>query len=242
MSTRQRFSLITLFALLIMTACSSSPAAMQADASATPIPPAATATQAPPTPEPSPTSAPTALPSPTLEPTATAVPALAMLPDGLSGWCLPVGDPTAANSTPDAKPAGAVDVVTENDQVNVIGEFSRCYFFAAFNQPLPDGVLIKFFDGGSNFYQSAVQPLSTDPNTGWALVDHTYLVNPPAWELYFRIDVVAVDDTPFYTSTYHVARGWEPNMCWNGTLPNPITLRCPLRQDLHPWDAGYGEY
>lgn len=241
MPFRSRNVVIPFICLLILNACTAQ-TSINPELTATPIPPAETATQPAASPEPSPTVEPTALPSATPEPTATPIPPLAMQPEGLSGWCMPVGEPNTANTNPEAKPASAVDVQIENGRVDVVGEFTRCYFFAAFNQPFPPGARLNFLDGQSDFYQAALQPMSADPKTGWALVNHTYLVNPPAWELSFRVEVAAADGSVFYDSLYHITRGWTPDKCWNGALPDPTTLKCPLRQDLHPWDQGYGVY
>ena len=229
--------------LLVMAlgACATLPGA-PANPSATPIPPAATATSSSPTAQPSPTTEPTAPPSPTPQPSATPTPPLALLPDGLSGWCIPIGDPNAANTNPQAKPSSAVDVLFNQGRIDVIGEFSDCFFFAAFNQPMPANVQMMFYDGGSSFFQAPLTAMDTDPATGWARVDHTYAVNPPAWELEFQVAVVGADGTSFLSSRYHFSRGWTPDPCWNGSLPDPTTLKCPLRQDLHPWDQGYGIY
>jgi hypothetical protein len=160
-------------------------------------------------------------------------------PTGMAFWCLPEGmtypkDPTAVE-----KSTQAVEAVFSDTGIVLNGPFSVCYL------QLPD----------EEIYQTAEVAVYDQSNSAaWytrkliaheegliAALKHSYLVNPPLWRARYRLEILDADGSALFSTPLVYQRKWQAERCWNGNMPNPTTLRCPLQQDLHPWDAGYGK-
>lgn len=82
-------------------------------------------------------------------------------------------------------------------------------------------------------------PLEGKPETLAATLRHTYIAAPPLWDVSYQFVVADASGKELRRDQVNLHR-WKPALCWNGRLPNVLTLRCPLPQDLHPWDPSYG--
>jgi len=117
-----------------------------------------------------------------------------------------------------------------------------CVFTYTLNGPVPDSLQLQVYEMRAEkpWLTAALTPVEGSPNTVSATLRHTYIIAPPLWDVSYKFalfDAGSAAELRRDTVNFH---RWTPTLCWNGRKPNPITLRCPLAQDLHPWDAGYG--
>ena len=174
--------------------------------------------------------------------TPTPTPTLTQVSDapleGMAIWCLPEG------ITYPKDPAE----IQKNDQAIAIeydagytfrGPYSACFIQLPLNNQYEDAT-VAFFDisNSSSFY---TQKFYKNGDGLIAVVNHSYLVDAPYWQTHYRIEIQAEDGSVLFSAPLLYAREWQAERCWNGNMPNPVTYRCPLQQDLHPWDAGYGK-
>lgn len=209
-------------------------AVVEAAPSAT-LPPSATPTTPPPATE-------TPIP-PTETPAPTAVPALALTGDGLSGWCLPENTLLSAASDPltPAETAELSKVVNGALEIRNL-PWSACVFTYTFNQPAPDGLKLEVYELGakSPWLTSDLKPVEGKPETVSTLLNHSYIIAPPFWEISYEFALKDANGQEIARTPVNLYR-WATALCFNGRPPNVNTLRCPLWQDLHPWDPGYGQ-
>jgi hypothetical protein len=254
MPNKAKWSLPLISALLAIiitiTACSPSapiqptptaPAAAAPEQNATAtFPPPPTATSAPTNTE-VPTATPTPLPTSTPEPTAT--PQLALAQDGFSGWCLPENVLVSAASDPmNPPPAAEKSKIVDNALEIRNMPFSVCIFMYKFNQTAPAGLKLEIYDLNQKipWWKTDLNPVDGQTGTVYTRLRHTYIVNPPLWNVSYVFVVRDANGTELQRSQVNMHR-WATGLCWQGTYPDPITLYCPLQQDLHPWDPGYGK-
>jgi hypothetical protein len=202
-------------------------------------------TQPPPTQAPTqtatslPTSTSTATPSPSA--TDTPVPSLGVTEKGISAWCLPEHGVFAADLDPAQPPTDASIAEWTGAALEVRNLPSNgCVIVYEFNQPAPAGLTLEVSDkSGSKPFLTADLVPSASANIAYALLRHTMLIAPPAWNLSFTFVVKTSAGVELRNDPVNIHR-WVPKLCWNGRPPNVFTLRCPLAQDLHPWDPSYG--
>ncbi|MEA4906705.1 MAG: hypothetical protein GYA17_16295 [Chloroflexi bacterium] len=236
---RQGISSVMLVIVLLgaLAACSTAQTP-EPTAAATQAPSAApaTATMLPPTAtlEPSPTPVP---PTATLPPTSTPV------PEQFTAWCVPAdtGIPPAASDQPWVMPTEGMRTVEVVDGANqLVTHNVSCTFVYTFAQALPAGSMLKVEDDFNNTWlESELTPAGDNANTVYAVLNHSYIVDPPLWTITYRFVVTAPDGSEKRSDSIVFDKGWRPEACWNGALPNPVTLKCIKWEDLHPWDIGY---
>lgn len=194
-----------------------------------------------PTAESTPTLTITPSPEPTL--TATLVPTLGFTDSAISAWCLPENTSLAALQDPLSPPDTAR-----------IGNFSEgvlqiynlpvgaCVVVYHMNMAAPSGLQLSIFDQSlTNPWLSIdLKPVESDPTSVYAQLTHSYIITPPYWNISYQFSVTDSSGVELRRDQVDLNR-WQPKPCWNGRLPNVFTLTCPLKQDLHPWDAGYGK-
>ncbi len=264
------FILATLAFSLVMTACgqatpskpeaatqpevasqpkAAAPTATLAQQAAATLPPTATATAsaaaaagAVPTDTVAPTLTATP-PPPTDTPQPTATPNIALAQDGLSAWCLPENVLVSAASDPLAPPSKAQIGKIENGALEIRNmPFSVCIFLYTFNQPAPSGLKLEIYDLNQKtpWWKADLTPVSSKPTTVYVRLRHTYIINPPLWNVGYEFVLRDASGTELHRDRVNLHR-WITGLCWQGTYPDPYTLYCPLQQDLHPWDPGYGK-
>jgi hypothetical protein len=236
--------LFILAGLLVLSACGRTPTqTTQVSTLAPALPPTQMAVASPTTvPTMAPTAPPTTAPTaslaatavPSAAPTATALPALAVMDQGFQVWCLPV-DALNPATQPSAPPAGArigafVDYMKST---RVIIPASACTLAYTFNQPLPEGVSIEahYFYGGAPWLTATLVPSADNPAVASLSLNQPDVVNPPLWRVNYLFVVkyagkdLRSDVVSFYKPT---AR------CWEGSLPDPVTLTCPSSDSREP--------
>jgi len=162
--------------------------------------------------------------------------------NGLSAWCLPENEPLSLTEDPASPPASARrgEIVGGALEIRNL-PVSACVFVYTFNQPPPDDLKLEIYEHNQKtpWWTAALQPAAGTLNAAAAVLRHTYIIAPPLWDVSFEFAVRDSAGNELRRDTVNLHR-WTPELCWNGRYPNPITLRCPLPLDLHPWDAGYG--
>ncbi len=245
--------LSSLACLLIMTACGSASPAAPSAAPVSDTAPAASAPTATATVEPTATPAPSNTPEPTLTatlppptetpaPTATVTPDPNALPVGISGWCLPDEVMVSAASDPMKPPEAAlIGTMVENGLEIRNQPFSVCVFRYTFEQAAPQGLTLEIYDINQKtpWWKAELTPVEGHPNTVYTQLRHTYIIDPPLWEVHFEFAVRDSGGAELQRDVVNLYK-WETGICWQGNKPDPVTLYCPLQQDLHPWDLGYG--
>ena len=211
------------------------PAATPAPTETPPPPPPPTETLAPPPtatntalPTETPTEAPT--PTATLAPTdtATPIPALAVVQDGVTAWCVSYRDPNPLGGTADA-PSYARMGKLVNGKLNLNVSRGSCTFVFAFNQPAPAGAELQILNDNSNtaWTKAALNPVSSDPKRGFAVLTNPMLNDSAYWQITYPFTLVAADGTILWKDDVLVYKTF-PGLCWEGSTPDPVTLFCPL--------------
>ena len=202
-----------------------------AEPSPTVVPPTATA---------APTATATSLPSP------TAIPALAMAENGFSAWCYPEEQVVTAPPSGEglaimpvnARASTVVDGVPEI----AIPNYSCNYVFE-FNQKAPEGLTVEIYDWLQKkpIFTLPLTPATDKPTAAVLYTKNAYLSKRVFWEYTYKFIVKDKDGTELWNNKVHLNVPWRPAICLAGVLPKATTLRCPLRQDSHPWDLWYGK-
>lgn len=207
--------------------------------------PTETATLAPTaTTEPTATLAPTDTPIPptnTPEPTATAAPTFGPAEDGISAWCLPNEMIATLFNDPAAPPQNAVfgAASTEGFEVNSLPH-TACTFIYKFNQEVTPGMKLQVFELNQSapWLTADLVPVAEAPDSVAAQLTHSYIIQPPYWDISYDFVVVDADGAEIRRDRVNLHR-WKPKLCWNGIYPNLKTMLCNEMQDLHPWDPSY---
>jgi hypothetical protein len=186
---------------------------------------------------PSPTAAPTDLPQ---APTPPPTPASAQQADQLAAWCMPEGYfPDLAAADPTIMPKIAKTGSLVKGALSFQVPFSSCTFVYTFGQAKPAGTKLEIYDlTPAPWLTVSLKPSASNPNILYAVLRHSYIINPPLWSTTYRFVVSAPDGTKIKEDslTFHK---YTPELCWNGLQPSPTKLTCLKQQDIHPWDAGY---
>jgi hypothetical protein len=245
---------LILFAVIVLpvlftSACSSSTPIVVQNTQAAPAAVALAPTTPPAMPTLAPTPAPTDLPaSPTVAPTVPPptpttpppTPTSAPQADQMTAWCMPEGYfPVSATTDPTSMPKIAKTGSVVNGALSFQVPFSSCTFVYTFGQAKPAGTTLEIYDNNpAPWLKVPLTASSSNPNVMYAVIKHTYIINPPLWTTTYQFVVRTPDGTKVKTDplTFH---RYAPALCWNGLLPNPKTLTCQKQEDIHPWDASY---
>jgi hypothetical protein len=235
----ERFKGFVFLSLIVVLLGACAPAATPT-AAAPSEPPAATAA---PTLASTPTAAPTqpvptALPSPTATlPAATAVPPLAISADGFSAWCRPQG--LANPQEPWFMPTGGKTFTKIYGIDALIVPAVSCTFIFTFNQPVTEGVQLEVYDKrAAPWLVTDLIPVA-DTNVAYVTLNNPYIVEPPFWQITYTMAVRDASGQEIWNREVTFDRGYRPELCWDGTLPNAVTMRCRWEKELHPWDPEY---
>jgi len=238
----QRYSRLFFLAaglLMILAACSSNPSppetATAVVETAIPVPPTQTSSPAPaPTVTAAPTLAPTGLPAPTAAPSRTPLPPLAIAEDGFQVWCLPVDAPAASQvsvKVPANARVGAYSDLFEAYQVVIPA--SSCTLAYTFNQPLTQDVQLEAYYsiGTTPWLKTTLSPVQDNPMVGFVTLTQPYVLDPPFWQVdyQFVVRVAGQEARSDRVSFYKVVE-----RCWEGSLPDPVTLACPAADVREP--------
>jgi len=213
----------------------------------TPVEVTATTTNTPlPSPTPLPptaTSVPTA--TATLVPSPTPIPPLAMLNDGFSAWCYPeeqiTAPPSAAGIANPPEGANVSTVVDGIPEVPIPGY--SCNYVFKFNQKAPEGLTVEIYDWLQKkpVFTLPLIPATDAENAAVLSTTNAYLSKRVFWEYTYTFVVKDSSGTELWNNKVHLNVPWRPAICLAGVYPKAVNLRCPLRQDSHPWDPWYGK-
>ncbi len=244
-----QFSIFLLIAVVLFGAgCSAAPTQVVEPALSPEVQPSASLPLATSTPKPTlpPTYTPTAAEIPTTAPSptepSTPTPTFGPAGEGISAWCLPENASLGPASDPANPPAEGKIAQWTGTALEVRDLPSNgCVFIYTFNQPPASELSLQVSDSSESapFLTAALTPVPGDENSVYALLRHTWIIAPPVWEVSFTFTLTGADGAVVRSDQVNLHR-WTPGLCWNGRKPNPLTLRCPLAQDLHPWDPWYG--
>jgi len=164
--------------------------------------------------------------------------------DGFAGWCVPKNifySPEGLQQA-GAMPEGAYPVQVVDGEKEVVIEVQNCSFVYTLDGPVPAGTQFKVFDSsGSPFLTADLTPTTQFPNKGFVTVTHPYVINPPFWTIPYRLDLVGPDGKVLRSDEVNFKRGWTPRVCYDGSWPDPVTLKCKFKGEAHPWDPWYGK-
>ncbi len=192
------------------------------------------------TPEPSETVAPVSVPTATFTatatatetpaPTNTAIPALAVVQEQSAAWCLPIdyAFPAAEAPITNVAPAGARAGSMQDGTLNIQIPAISCTLVFAFNQPVPAGTRIEIayvLAPNSPWMSTDLTPAADNPALASITIKHEYVVNPPYWEITFPVTVRGPDGSVLWNAPVRFFKAL-PNPCWDGSLPDPVTLYC----------------
>lgn len=233
-------TLLFLLVIVSLVGCGAAAQPMQPTSTAA----AVLATQLAPTdtPQPTATATATALPTATataVPPTATPIPALALADKGFNVWCLPTAYAGTKPTSADA-PDYANQLTTKNAKLEIRIPATFCEIVVTLNQAAPKGLKVVFYDGKTPFQTKDLVASEGKINQVWASVDHSYVVNPPYWEITYTVAVVDAAGKELYSSPVKFAKA-TPKACPYGGLPDPVTLWCtvtdPWEIEPYPWSV-----
>ncbi len=231
--------------LMVLAACS--PAAQATPAAAAATSQAPTAVPAEPTQTVEPTAVPTVEappePQPTAAPTETQ-PAPTEVPQSLTAWCMGLEFSGAANYAGGVydMPAGGKAAVMNGDVVNLTVPAVSCTLAFQMSQPLAAGTRLELaeMNSATAWLSAELTPVAGSDRQGFVTLTHAYVINPPFWEITYPYRVKGPDGTVLTEGKLRLAKP-APKLCWNGEIPDPVTLQCVKNdpKELEPGDPGY---
>lgn len=232
---KNRFRNIVLISLVfalagIVMGCESNASSTQEPADSQP-PTEIPATPVPPTDTPLPIPTATEVPPPTSTPTNTPLPPLAIESDGFSAWCIPIDTLVSKEyeKEPWRMPEVAKPSYIRDDRPNLYLPVVSCTFVYTFNQPVPAGSELQVFQGTDSepWLSAELIPVPDNPNIAYAILTHPMIINPPVWVITYPMYIVSLDEPDLWAEEI-IMRRWEPEPCWDGSWPDPVTMWCPI--------------
>lgn len=138
-------------------------------------------------------------------------------------------------------PQDADSAFVEDGKLILHTERNYCAFFFTFNSELPTGAHLDFYDTRPEPWALLeLAPVNNHPTTGYALSNNPYIVNPPYWEISYRLSLKDSGGKELWNHDVYFKRSWTPKPCYGGVWPDAATLKCPPLPEVHPWDPWYG--
>jgi hypothetical protein len=173
-------------------------------------------------------------------PTATQAAPLAIAENGLQIRCLAIDSSLpidAAASFSDTLFAVS-EIAPTSDGIKLTIPVRACAVFVTFTQPLSEDVQVEVFEasGTQAWYTRSLIKDEQSENTYFAVLSHQYIIDPPYWNLNYRMSVQGTTQT-YWEGALLVSRIFN-GLCWEGSIPDPVTLKCPdadkLEREPHP--------
>ena len=230
---------VTACLMMVLAACS--PAAQATPAAA--VVPSQVPTAVPVEPTAVPTAEPTPEPQPTAAPT-EAQPAPTEVSQSLTAWCMGLEFNGAANYAGGVydMPAGGKAAVMNGDVVNLSVPAVSCTLAFQMSQPLAAGTRLELaeMNSATAWLSAELTPAAGSDRQGFVTLTHAYVINPPFWEITYPYRVKSPDGTVLAEGKLRLAKP-APQLCWNGDIPDPVTLQCVKNdpKELEPGDPGY---
>jgi len=178
--------------------------------------------------ETSPSQAPSSNPTVQQTKTSTATPGIPA--EGLTAWCLPkLGYiPPEWKGEPYIMPDNAQEPALVDEALDFTFPFISCTFVYTTEGPFPKDAELEVYDLANKdpWLKSKLEPVPDDPNSAYVVLKHAYIVEPPLWFIQYKF-VVRGPDGKFLKSDLVNIHKWRPTLCWDGSLPDPITEYCP---------------
>ena len=182
------------------------------------------------------TSSPTLSPSatttiePTPTPSFTPTPELALVEENLVMWSVPKDYLILISDSGISKEAFSLtyDAYVENEIMNVRVPASGVIVEVEFNQPVSDELVFNVYDLNSEKPWYTTKFIANTDNSlkGYFLLNHNFVLDPPFWEITYNGKLENVDGKIFWEKDLRLFKAL-PNTCWDGSLPDPVTLYCP---------------
>lgn len=172
--------------------------------------------------------------------TATQAAPLAIAENGLQIRCLNVASSLpidAAASFSDTLFAVS-EIAPTTEGVKLTIPVRACAVFVTFTQPLSEEAQVEVFEasGTQAWYTRPLIKDEQSENTYFAVLSHQYIIDPPFWNLNYRMSVKGSTQT-YWEGALLVTRIFN-GLCWEGSVPDPVTLKCPnadkLEREPHP--------
>ena len=128
---------------------------------------------------------------------------------------------------PKGADAGAIDKKT--GRINFHIPAVTCTMVLTFNQPVPSGLKLQVWDARPQepfiTYDMTASPINS--RDAYVVMTHSYIIDPPKWWMDYTFVVVTADGKEVLRAPVRVAKSL-PELCWDKSLPDPITLFCPI--------------
>jgi hypothetical protein len=174
---------------------------------------------------------PTNTPDPTATPTATVIPTLGIQQNGFSAWCVPQDKAlsTEWGSGGYQMPENGRPGEMKDGVLNLLVPAAYCTYIYTFNQPVPPGTKLSIFakNNPKPFFTSDLTPGDDNPNIGYAVPKHTIAYNPDFWDVAVQFVVFDSKNTELRRDNVRIYKILPP-LCWDGSMPNPVDLSCPV--------------
>ncbi|MBI9049633.1 MAG: hypothetical protein JEZ00_09455 [Anaerolineaceae bacterium] len=170
---------------------------------------------------------PTATVEPTIKSTETAIPEISS--DGVGIWAVSIASEIVEINMSD--PFDTYDATyigfMENETLNIQVPATNIVVDYQFNQPLPSGAKFQVYElnNGAPWFEQIFLVHENDGNSGRVITNHSYLINPPFWEITYHAKIVDGTGKVYWESDLRIYKAL-PNTCWDGSLPDPVTLYC----------------
>jgi hypothetical protein len=155
---------------------------------------------------------------------------LAALADSFTAWCVPtsIKYPPGSIAQTGEMPEGAYEGKLVDGFTELRTQVQDCTFMITFNRPVPPETRIQIKDMNPiPFIDEELTAVIDNPNKGFVTLDHYFIVNPPFWQITYYVSIISPHGDDLWLGSVKLMRGWESNMCPDGSLPDPITLHCP---------------
>jgi hypothetical protein len=101
-----------------------------------------------------------------------------------------------------------------------------------FQQVINDDLQVTLYQSKdlTPWYEKALLPVEGKPNTYYAILNHQYVIDPPYWGLNYGLKIED-NETIYWDGTLSLTRAFS-GLCWEGSVPDPISLECPKADAL----------
>jgi hypothetical protein len=138
---------------------------------------------------------------------------------------------TPVGNSPFVMPAGALEAKFNDFQkayrLKIPAVF--CTFIIKMDSPMPAGskLEISYIGPQKPWLITELKPIADNPNAGYVTLTHEHIINPPFWEIAYKLVVRSGDGVERYNT---IIRLWKtlPEKCWDGSYPDPVTMWCPV--------------
>lgn len=173
-------------------------------------------------------------------PTVTEAVPLAIAENGLQIRCLAINSSlpidTAASFSDTLFAVSEIAPTTEGIKITI--PVRACAVFVTFTEPLNEDVQVEVFQASDTqaWYTRSLVKDEQSENTYFTVMSHQYIIDPPYWNLNYRMRVQGPTRT-YWEGALLVSRIFN-GLCWEGSVPDPVTLKCPnadkLEREPHP--------